>query len=313
MSTVIDILRSNRLYDEHGTDTVIDNNKTSEFLNTYKYNGTKKHPFPKNITRDSNGNILLDEIPYIVSNVDTLGDNMPFWILLNNGSKILIKDFSKEKIELELLIMYFLKELDISCAKYDKVLINNKEYLASNSFLRNNEEINFVLLDNDLNIEDNLMETAKYNADVFYLKTILVDRLYGNTDRSANFGIITGSYLRGKPAPPRIAPLFDTADHILRKKCNPMRRFPGINDDYELSTVITYLLKYEFMENFMRKKLKDMNLEKCATLLEQEKGIIVSCDKDSGYEKLKSYFEDSEKEINDILKSNGNSFRIKLV
>lgn len=312
MSKVIDILKSNRLYDESYNRNEIAGNKIDTFLDTYKYNPTKKHFYPKNITRDKNGNILLDEIPYIVSNIYVNGDNKPFWIILNNGSKILIKDVSNETIELELLIMYFLKELDMSCAKYDRVLLNGKTYISSNSFLRNSEEINFVLPVPGRNIEQNIEITRKYNAYIFYLKTVLIDRLYGNIDRHANFGIITGTHMHGNPAPPRITPLFDNGDKSLFREYEHDQLFPGINGDDSMDTVISYLLNYEFIEFFIKDKLKNMSLEKCASLLEKEKGIVVSNDVESAYKKLEHFFKDSENEVNDALKTNGRSFRIKL-
>lgn len=135
------ILKANHLFDENNNRESFDVsfNRLDEFYDTYKQNHTNKQSIPE-VKRDKNGRIILEEIPFIVSNLEKENIN---WLLLNNGTKLLLKkNRDTNENDFEVLISYFLKQLDIKHAKYDVATFNGKEYLVTPSFLRNKEKVN---------------------------------------------------------------------------------------------------------------------------------------------------------------------------
>ena len=84
------ILKANHLYDKDNKKLEnfnITHNKLDEFYDTYKQNHTNKQSIPE-VKRDKEGRIILEEIPFIVSNLEDENIN---WLLLNNGTKLLLK------------------------------------------------------------------------------------------------------------------------------------------------------------------------------------------------------------------------------
>lgn len=308
------ILIQNRLYEEH--ENILDNhNKPDEFLNTYKFNSEIKKHLPNNVIRNQKGRIILDEIPFIVSNKkEFLSDNK--WIVLNNGTKLYLKDKrTKEENILELLIMYFLKDLNIKHANYDLATFKDKEYLVTPSFLKNNEKIVFLFekLDRIPKIDETYKILKKFNNDTFFLKTCFIDRIIGNADRFPfNYGLITGDYVNNKAKQPKNCPLFDNVDKdSIFIRDDEWYRFPYLSDrkDSSCDKVISHLLDYEEIMNFASNTLKKANLYKAARTLLKEKGIYT--DKQT-YQKAQKFFIDSETIINDELKNKGKSFKIRL-
>lgn len=308
------ILIQNKLYEENKK--IINNhNKLDEFLNTYKFNLESKHKIPKDTTRDNEGRIILDEIPFIVSNKEEfLSDNK--WIILNNGTKLYLKDKrTKEENILELLIMYFLKNLNISHANYDLATFKDKEYLVTPSFLKNNERIIFLFekLDKIPKIDEAYQMLKKFNNDTFFLKTCFIDRIIGNADRFPfNYGLITGDSVNNKAKQPKNCPLFDNVDkNNIFIRDDEYYRFPYLTNkkDSSCNKVISHLLDYDEIMNFASNTLKKANLYKAAKELLKEKGIYT--DKNT-YQKAQKFFIDSETIINDELKNKGKSFKIRL-
>lgn len=305
------ILKQNHLLDSKCNSIEnfdVEFNKLDDFLNTYKQNHTNKQSIP-DVSRDNKGRIILEEIPFIVSNIEDIHIN---WLLLNNGTKLLLKENrSKDENDFEILMSYFLKQLDIKHARYDVATYKDKEYLVSPSFLRNGEKIN-VAFDKCPNIKDGYNKMTKYGGESFFLKTCFVDRIYGNIDRfPCNFGIITGAKINGKNAQERLCPLFDNVDKnsvlIREEKYN---FFPYIDDEItNCKDMFSYLLEYEEIMNFAGKQVRKSNIYKAVCEMKKDKKIIMD---NNYYNKVQSFFKDSQYLINDALKDKGKSFSIKL-
>lgn len=306
------ILKQNHLYDGNN-EPIFNVNKAEEFFKTYKMNAGCKAKFPENITRDSDGRIILDEIPFIVSNIKEKGRNINKWIILNNGTKLLLKaNRIPYYLKGELVIMYFLKSLNMNTANYDVVRFHNREYLASICFLKNGEKIiNPFKETPSIEYGYNLLKNDKISTH--FLKTCFVDRIYGNVDRFPyNFGVITGSKPNVNDMKKRICPLFDNFDELttfVRKDI--LSFFPGIKkEEASCEEVINNLLGYEEIMHWANGPLKSANLHASVERLYEEKKIFVDNDL---YDKMESFFKDSEKIINNELKNKGKSFKIRLV
>ena len=305
------ILKANHLFDRDNKTIQnfdISYNKLDEFYDTYKQNHTNKQPIPE-VKRDKEGRIILDEIPFIVSNTEDLYIS---WLLLNNGTKLLVKGHRlKEENDFEVLMSYFLKQLDMKHARYDVATFNDKEYLVSPSFLRNGEKIN-VAFDKCPNIIEGHDKMKNYGGESFFLKTCFVDRIYGNIDRfPCNFGIITGAKINGKNAQERLCPLFDNVDKndvlIREEKYN---FFPYIDNEItSCKDMFSYLLEYEEIMNFTGKQLRRANIYKALCEMQKDKKITMD---NNYYNKIQNFFKDSEYLINSALKDKGKAFSIKL-
>ena len=283
------ILKANNLFDENNSKENFDVkfNKLDEFYNTYKQNHTNKQSFPE-VKRDKMGRIILEEIPFIVSNLEDLNIN---WLLLNNGTKLLVKkNRNINENDFEILMTYFLKQLNIKHAMYDVASFNDKEYLVSPS----------------------LLKKKKYDGESFFLKTCFIDRIYGNIDRfPCNFGIITGTKGNGKSVQTKLCPLYDNVDKnsvfVREEKYN---FFPHISDEItNCKDMFSYLLEYEEIMDFASKQLKGSNIYKALCEMQKDKKITMDNDY---YKKIQNFFKDSEYLINDALKEKGKAFSIKL-
>lgn len=304
------ILKANHLFDENNNRKSFDVsfNRLDEFYDTYKQNHTNKQPIPE-VKRDKNGRIILEEIPFIVSNLEAPHNN---WLLLNNGTKLLVKkNRNMNENDFEILMTYFLKQLDIKHARYDVATFNDKEYLVSPSLLKNKEKIN-VTFDRCPNIEKGYSKMKKYGGESFFLKTCFVDRIYGNIDRfPCNFGIITGTKINDKNAQTRLCPLYDNVDKnsvfVREEKYN---FFPHISDEItNCKDMFSYLLEYEEIMDFASKQLRSSNIYKALCEMQNDKKITMDNDY---YKKIQNFFKDSEYLINDALKDKGKAFSTRL-
>lgn len=311
---ITNVLTNNNLYDEKKKVDIKCCNKVDEFFETYKYNGSSKQHFPKNIARDDTGKILLNEIPFIVSNQSVLDKEDLKWIILNNGTRLLIKqrDYSQYEIynELEIIIMYFLKSINISCANYDIGLLDGKEVLITPSFLTPNEKI--VTFDNPYNIKEFYEFLKQYNMQIHYLKTIFSGKMYGDVDRfPRNFGRIDGINKKGKIVH-RNCPLFDNAEkNAILKREEPYLNNVYIDseENFKADVIFNYLLTYEEIMNWVKTTICKVNLDQIIEKIKVDKNIIIS---NEAYSKINSFFKDRESIINDELKIKGQSYRIKL-
>lgn len=307
---IIKVLKENNLYDKNKLlkDNCI--NKADEFFKKYKINPTNKGKLPNNIIRDNKGRIILDEIPFIISNKTIESRNPTNWLILNNGTKILLKDDIKNANNIsELLLMYFIKSLNISCANYDIGILNNKEYLISVNFLKNKEEI-YNLFSNVPNIDDGYEKLKIYGSNIHFLKTCFIDRITGNIDRfPTNFGIIIGSRWNYKTIDGRICPLYDNGDidNLFIREEN-FGFFPFLEKDFSSSSeIFNHLLKYEEITSWVNSSFKKTNLYNCAQKLYKEKNICID---EKLYTKFETFYKDSELLINEELKGKN---KIKLI
>ena len=304
------ILKANHLFDENNNKESFDVkfNKLDKFYDTYKQNHTNKQPIPE-VKRDKEGRITLEEIPFVVSNLEDENIN---WLLLNNGTKLLLKkNRLKEENDFEVLMSYFLKQLDMKHARYDVATFKDEEYLVSPSFLKNKEKI-ILPFDKCPNIIEGYDKMKNYGGESFFLKTCFVDRIYGNIDRfPCNFGIITGGMINGRNAQERLCPLYDNAakNSVLVRE-EKYGFFPYIDNEItSCKDMFSYLLEYEEIMNFTGKQLRRSNIYKA--LCEMQKDKKISMD-NNYYNKIQNFFKDSEYLINSALKDKGKAFSIKL-
>lgn len=304
------ILKANHLFDENNNRESFDVsfNRLDEFYDTYKQNHTNKQFIPE-VKRDKNGRIILEEIPFVVSNLEKENIN---WLLLNNGTKLLLKkNRDTNENDFEVLISYFLKQLDIKHAKYDVATFNGKEYLVTPSFLRNKEKVNLPF-DECPNIIEGYNKMKKYGGETFFLKTCFVDRIYGNIDRFPNnFGITADGMVNGRKAQARLCPLYDNVskNSILVRE-EKYGFFPFLSNQItSCQDIFSYLLEYEEIMNFTNKQLRKSNIYKALCEIEKEKNIIMNND---CYNEIQNFFKDSEYLINSVLKDKGKAFSIKL-
>ena len=298
----IDILKENNLFDEEENSDIKTNN-FEDFLKTYSFNKGKSN-LPIVLTKNEDGYILLDKIPFIVSNLDLLKEN-PYmhnkciWILLNNGSKILLKEDDNNLLQKELLITQFLKSLDLNCANYDGAIFDGKKYIISPSFLKHNEEL-FDPITEPEDLITSYLDYKKYNLEDFYLKTVFADYIYGNPDRYKNFGIIKNGnkYKNGI--------LFDNAEVSLWRNA---LSYPKLNNDSSMDVIINYLLEYDEIISWLKSTVKHTNLYNCAEQVKKENNFIIPNDIYTTYE---MFFQDSEDIINDELKAKGINLKINL-
>lgn len=306
---IIKILKENNLYDSYNSLKKNSINKPDEFFKTYKINPTNKSRLPSDIIRDDKKRIMLDDIPFIVSNITVEGKTASNWLILNNGTKILIKDnVDINNNTSELLLMYFIKSLNVSSANYDIATLNDKEYLISINFLKNKERI-FEVFKNVPTIDKGYEDLKIYGSNIHFLKTCFIDNITGNIDRfPKNFGVIVGGKFNFKTINGRICPLYDNADmNSLFFREDIFGFCPSIGNTFSSpNEIFNYLLSYEQINSWVNSSFKNANLYNAAQKLYKEKNIYVDNDL---YKMFENFFKDSEYIINEELKGN----KIKLV
>lgn len=270
---IIRILEENRLYDDNYSGVYV--NKAQDFLQSYKLNKGHVNKIPKSIKRDNNGFLLLDFEPYIISDLETGGHNEKFWMVLSNGSRVLLKSTAWVGIQNELLFKYLCKWLDVPCASVDVATYCFEKYLLSPSFLGINEYL-FDYYDlyksNDYSIDvARLIEKAMaIKQDSFVRKMLIVDILAQQQDRfPANFKVVKNSKKT------RICPLFDNEileinSYMLRDKTYPSINLSANDDD-----VITYLLEDHKFKQWCLDKIISRQIPDFREMIRKDKGIYI--------------------------------------
>ena len=269
MEKIIKTLEENKLYDDNYDEVYV--NKIRDFFDSYHVNKSSKNKLPHTIKRDNNGFLVLDNEPYIISDLKTDGHSEAFWMLLSNGSRVLLKQADYEEIQNELLFKYLCKWLDIPCANNDVTVFQGNVYLLSPSFLSLDE----FLLDyyevrgkQSIQVKDLVEKADKINQDAFVRKALLVDILTDNQDRfPKNFKVIKGKKNI------RICPLYDNGMLRECKKYSSVLLFAKEStDNYD---IISYLLKNESFRNWCLKKLISKPYPDLRKTIYQDKGIYV--------------------------------------
>lgn len=274
MNTIIKILEENRLYDDDFKNVYT--NKIQKFIDDYKINKGSKNKLPNGMKRNKDGFLILEDEPYIISDLKTDGRNAAFWMLLSNGSRILLKDVDEVEIQNELLFKYLCKWLDIPCANNDAAIFEGSPYLLSPSLLGIDEYLfNYYNLDrtSDIKIDKLLSDASKIGQDFFLKKTLTVDMLSANQDRfPKNFRVIKS------PKQIRICPLFDNG--ILEINSGKMRvlKLPVINGSLSHDDLINYLMQDIVYKKWCLKKIISRDMPNLKEQIQNDKGIYIDDD-----------------------------------
>lgn len=295
---VIKTLEKNLLYEDPAyTHLDIDANMEEDFFKKYKFKDDGKNNFPRKISRDNYGNILLDEIPYLVSNLPSDGNFESHWVLLSNGSKILVKEIDYCMQLFELMFKGLCDQLGIACAEYDLVK-TDKVYLASQSFLKTNEflfdyyeftgkaELKIIKSKiKKLEINDLVEKAKRINDTDRMLKTIFIDTITNHYDRFPyNYKIIKNNFGYFS------SPLFDNGGC-----CESIEKFlyqrVSHNDSIEKEDILYKLLTYKEFFDWFIQNVDNINIEQIAENIYKRKHIYVdSC-----------IYEDFDKTVSDGL------------
>lgn len=266
---IIKTLEENRLYNDNYHEVYI--NKIQDFFDSYHVNKSSKNKLPKSVKRNKDGFLILDNEPYIISDLIPDGHSEAFWMLLSNGSRILLKEADYEEIQNELLFKYLCKWLDIPCANNDVALFEGNVYLLSPSFLSLNE----FLLDyyevkkkKSIDVKELTEKAKQINQDSFVRKTLLVDMLTDNQDRFPNnFKVISGNDKT------RICPLYDNGMLRQCKKWSYVTLFVGESqDNYD---IISYLIGSPEFKSWCLNKLISKSYPSLKKQIYADKGIYV--------------------------------------
>lgn len=271
MDTIIKILKENQLYDDKSKEVYV--NKKQDFLNNYKINKSSKNKIPNTIKRNNDGFLILDNEPYIISNLKENGHNDKFWIILSNGSRILLKDVTDDEIQNELLFKYLCKWLDIPCANYDVCLFGSEKYLISPSFLGINEYLfDYYNLNGKYHIKiDELLKDASYiDQDSFVRKTLIVDMLTQNQDRfPRNFKVIKN------PKQIRICPLFDNGILEINNEKLLFKIYPEINYSISDDDIACYLMQDNKFKQWCLNKIISRQIPNLRKQIYEDKKIYI--------------------------------------
>ncbi len=302
---IVSILKENGLYydDLYDDDRsiILITNEEDDFLKNYKINKSSINNLPKNILR-SDGILILDSVPYVISKAKEEGHNLKYWILFNNGCRALLKRISWVKIQNELLFKYLCNWLDIPCANIDACYLESTKMLISPSFLGIDEKpldyykknIERLMKGNNETKQDSLTErvnslsyySASYTKqidikhlikmatmikqDFFIKKVILVDMLAHNQDRfPRNIKIIGGK--KGI----RICPLFDHEILEINGENLCVEMMPSINGSTNYDDIINYLLKDDEFRSWCLEKILLRQMPDFRKMIYCDKNIYV--------------------------------------
>lgn len=276
---IISILKENELYDANCDRFWT--NEIDDFLKNYKMNKSHINTLPNNIIRCDDGFLILESVPYIVSNKEEEGHSLKNWLLFDNGCRALLKNLNWIKIQNELLFKYLCNWLDIPCANVDVCYLESTKCLISSSFLGINEKaLNYydgakstslnltgenpgLLTEHEtitnrfykdftkhLDIEQLIKMADRIRQSFFIRRTLLVDILAQNEDRfPRNIKIIKGK--KGI----RECPLFDHEILAINGESLCFKMLPSINDSTDYDKIINYLLKDDEFKNWCLEKI----------------------------------------------------------
>ena len=269
MSKVINILEENRLFDDRPDEIHV--NKISDFFNNYKLNPTGYNPFPNNIGRNSDGYIILNDIPYIISDLDTNTRKNSFWMILENGSRIFVKEAEDDEMENELLFKELCKILNIPCADYDIAILNDNKYLVSNSFLGINDIVyDYYGLDNHngkyyVDVDKMIEKAKKIDQQDFFNRTITIDGLVRNVDRfPKNFKTILSN------GENKICPLHDNG--LRDKKRITM---PFIGHSASFYNILEYLMQDDAYKKWVEQYVLNQRIPNIKKIIRNKKNIYI--------------------------------------
>ena len=289
MNKVINILEENRLFDDKPDEIYV--NKIADFFNNYKINTTSHNPFPTNIKRNKDGYIILNELPYIISDLDTHTRKNSFWMILDNGSRIFVKEAEDNEMDNELLFQELCKILKIPCANYDIGILNGNKYLISNSFLGINDIVyDYYDLENHkekyyVDIDKMIEKAEKINQQGFFKKTITIDGLVRNVDRfPRNFKTILSN------GENKICPLHDNG--LRDKKRITM---PFIGNSASFNNILEYLMQDESYKQWAKHYVLNQKIPNIKKIIRNKKKIYI--DNNTYY-----IFEDNLKEGKQLVK-----------
>lgn len=272
MEYIRKVLNENKMLENE----YLQSNEIQKFKETYKLNVSNKNRFPKNIKRNKDGYIILDNIPFIMTKAQNKeGHNNIYWLILENGSRILLKEVSYTEIMSELLFKELAKKLDIQSANYDIGVLNNKVYLISPSFLRIGEKLvdyyNLSFNNYEVDVKELTTKAKEIKQDLFVRKMLTIDMLTENEDRFPNnFRTIQSRKNI------RICPLFDNGLARGTFKFNTI--IPSIDGDTDLTYVFSYLMQNEEYKLWVINKILNKNLYDLNEKIRLERGIYVDED-----------------------------------
>lgn len=266
----VDLLDQNELYD---TET-----KKGIYLNRFKDYFTDKEE-----KRNEKGEILLDETPFIMSNVCPEGRVPSKWILLKTKGPVLLKEDDYKTSELELLFMTLAKRLGIECAEYDVATFEGMHYTFSPNFLRQNEfmvnynEFSFYIPSEQhhrlIDIDSILKAAPSKGIKMQLMKMLYIDLLTENKDRF--FDNVKVVY---SPKGIRLSVLFDNGGC-----CNNIEKYkyniPAFNGNYENNILFErLLLEDEGFKNWVVKNIDEATKQDYAKELMTAKKVLISED-----------------------------------
>lgn len=266
---IINVLEENKIYDDYYNEIEIYNEK--EFLFHYKFNNTHIHKIPSSIKRNKDGLLKLDDEPFIKNIYKSNGHNTAYWILFDNGSKVLLKEVDYGETCMELLFMELAKAINIPSAKYDVAILNGKTYLASVCFTGVDDLIfDYYDVENkqDIFIEDLIKKAKNINQENFVKKTLTIDLLTNHQDRFPhNFAVI----LRNRKE--LICPLFDNGlCGLYRKKFYTL---PSYKHSILPKDIMSFLLEDEKVKDWCLKKVLKQDVRNYRENIMKEKGLFI--------------------------------------
>lgn len=270
MDKIIKVLEENRMYNDY-------NNKIEffneiEFFKNYKLNKTSIHKIPSYIKRNKDGLLMLDDTTFIKNTFsESEGHNNAYWLLLDNGSKILLKDVEYDEICMELLFMEFANAINIPNAKYDVATLNGKTYLASICFT----SVDDLLFDYydlkgkpEINIVDLIKKAKKINQEEFIKKMLIIDLLTNNKDRFPNN---LRAIIRNKNY--IICPLFDNGLCTLGKK--NFYTLPSYKNSTNTKDIISFLLEDKNINNWYLNTVLNVDVSNLKERLMKNKKFFI--------------------------------------
>lgn len=296
MNNIVKALEENLLYGNSYANVCI--NKTKDFFESYKINKGPKNNLPNSIKRNNDGFLLIDYEPYIISDLKTDGHNEAFWMLLSNGSRILLKDVDNVEIQNELLFKCLCKWLDIPCANNDVAIFEGDTYLLSPSFLGINEYLfNYYDVYGKLEIDINelIKKASLINQDFHLKKMLTVDILTQNQDRfPRNFKVIKSSKQM------KICPLYDNGILEINNMKLFFKHYPSINGSIKDDDILNYLMQDDEYKKWCFKKIISRQMPNFRNQIYNDKGVYID---DNVYDSFNKTVNDGKALILDNFKN----------